>query len=51
MKTGDDWSVMDLGSANGTMLNAAPVTAEARSLKDGDVLNIGETTLLFRLPT
>ena len=51
MKKGDGWSVMDLGSANGTMLNAAPVTAEARSLKDGDVLNIGETTLLFRLPS
>jgi pSer/pThr/pTyr-binding forkhead associated (FHA) protein len=51
MKQGDGWSVMDLGSANGTMLNAVPVTAEARSLKDGDVLNIGETTLLFRLPS
>ncbi len=50
MKKGDGWNVMDLGSANGTMLNAARVTAEPRLLKDGDVLNIGETTLLFRLP-
>jgi len=45
------WSVMDLGSANGTAVNGVPVTGEARTLKDGDVLSIGETKLLFRLPT
>jgi pSer/pThr/pTyr-binding forkhead associated (FHA) protein len=49
-KRGDNWFVMDLGSANGTMLNGTPVTADSRQMKDGDVLVVGETTLLFRLP-
>jgi pSer/pThr/pTyr-binding forkhead associated (FHA) protein len=49
-KRDEVWTIMDLGSANGTTLNGAPVSAEARPLKDGDVLAIGETTLLFRLP-
>jgi ABC transport system ATP-binding/permease protein len=49
-KKGDTWTVMDLGSANGTTLNGTPVTAEPRTLKDGDVLAMGETTLLFRQP-
>lgn len=47
---GDAWTVMDMGSANGTTLNGTPVTADPRMLKDGDVLSVGETTLLFRLP-
>lgn len=49
-KRGETWIVMDLGSANGTVLNGTPVTAEPRVLNDGDVLAVGETTLLFRLP-
>ncbi len=49
-KKADGWIVMDLGSANGTTLNGAALTAEPRLLKDGDVLSIGETTLLFRMP-
>lgn len=48
-KKSDGWTVMDLGSANGTMLNGSAVTADPRVLKDGDVLLLGETTLLFRL--
>jgi pSer/pThr/pTyr-binding forkhead associated (FHA) protein len=50
MKRGDQWLVMDLGSANGTVLNNTSVNAEPRPLKDGDVLRVGETLLLFRMP-
>ncbi len=44
------WTIMDLGSANGTLLNGAPVSAEPRPLKDGDVVAVGETMLLLRQP-
>ncbi len=49
-KKPEGWVIMDLGSANGTMLNGAPVTADPRLLKDGDVVAVGETMLLFRVP-
>ncbi|MCC7205966.1 MAG: FHA domain-containing protein [Anaerolineae bacterium] len=45
----DGWRLSDLGSANGTLLNGNPVGTEAVALKDGDVIAVGETTLLFRL--
>ncbi|HVO41737.1 MAG TPA: FHA domain-containing protein [Aggregatilineales bacterium] len=48
--TPDGWVLVDLGSANGTLLNNTPVLADPRSLNDGDVIQVGETTLLFRLP-
>jgi pSer/pThr/pTyr-binding forkhead associated (FHA) protein len=38
----------DLGSANGTLLNGKPL-AEPAVLQEGDVIVIGETTLIFRL--
>ena len=49
-KKPDGWTIMDLGSANGTTLNGAAVTADPRVLKDGDVVAVGETMLLFRVP-
>ncbi len=49
-KSGDGWTIVDLGSANGTSVNTSPVAGQPRLLKDGDVLTIGETTLLFRMP-
>ncbi len=49
-KKPEGWMVMDLGSANGTRVNGADVTAEPRLLKDGDVVSVGETMLLFRMP-
>ncbi len=44
------WRLVDLGSANGTLVNGAPVEGESgHTLRDGDVLTIGETMLLFRM--
>lgn len=47
-KTPEGWAVMDLGSANGTLFNNEPLTGVPRRVKDGDVLIVGETTMLFR---
>lgn len=42
------WRIVDLGSANGTLLNDELVTDPAgQALRDGDVVCIGETELLF----
>jgi ABC transport system ATP-binding/permease protein len=49
-KKPEGWTIMDLGSANGTTLNGSPGGATPRVLKDGDVVHVGETMLLFRLP-
>ncbi len=44
------WTIVDLGSANGTMVNGIPVQPdEPQPLHDGAVLVIGETTILFRM--
>jgi pSer/pThr/pTyr-binding forkhead associated (FHA) protein len=43
-----DWVLTDLGSSNGTLINNKLV-AHPETLHDGNVLLIGETTLLFRL--
>ncbi len=48
IKNGTTWTVMDLGSANGTLHNNEVLSGTPRPLKDGDVLIIGETTVLFR---
>jgi pSer/pThr/pTyr-binding forkhead associated (FHA) protein len=39
------WSVKDLGSANGILCNGAP--AKIATLKNGDTVTLGETTLEF----
>ncbi len=49
IKKPEGWTIMDLGSANGTLLNNEAVGGDAMPLKDGDVLLIGETRLLFRV--
>lgn len=45
-KEGDRFEVIDLGSANGTFLNRKKV--QRHKLKDGDVIKVGETLLLFK---
>jgi pSer/pThr/pTyr-binding forkhead associated (FHA) protein len=44
---GDDATIVDLGSKNGTLLNGAPVSGEAL-LADGDVLHLGSVRVTFR---
>ncbi|XP_073278677.1 FHA domain-containing protein At4g14490-like [Primulina huaijiensis] len=42
------WTVMDLGSSNGTVLNDTQVQpSEPAVLSDGDVVKIGETTMIM----
>ncbi|MBV8431878.1 MAG: FHA domain-containing protein [Solirubrobacterales bacterium] len=46
----DSWVLVDDGaSSNGTFINEAQVTGRHR-LKEGDVVRLGATTLLFRSP-
>lgn len=49
-RMGDEWAVVDDGlSRNGTFVNGARVTGRRR-LSDRDVLRVGRTSLLFRVP-
>ncbi len=46
----DSWVLIDLGSANGTLLNNIPIQPnDAQPLRDGYVITLGETTILFRV--
>lgn len=44
---GDDWAIRDLGSSNGTWVNADRVDG-ARVLRDGDEVRVGKTRLVYR---
>jgi len=44
-RTGDTWTVVDLGSTNGTRVNGAGV--RERRLADGDTIAVGDATLRF----
>jgi hypothetical protein len=49
-RLGDDWVVVDEGlSRNGTFLNGERVQGR-RLLREGDILRVGRTPLLFRAP-
>jgi pSer/pThr/pTyr-binding forkhead associated (FHA) protein len=43
------WLLIDLGSANGTLLNGQPVTAPV-ALQHGDRIGVGETEMVFSIP-
>lgn len=45
---GQGHAVTDLGSTNGTLVNGAPI-AGMRLLADGDVVDVGGSTLLYRV--
>jgi pSer/pThr/pTyr-binding forkhead associated (FHA) protein len=47
---GDDLVVRDLGSVNGTWVNAEKIDAEAK-LKDGDVLQFDRIKFIVSSPT
>lgn len=42
------WVLYDMGSANGTLVNGTPVNEKGRPLRDGDILTLGATLVLFR---
>jgi ABC transport system ATP-binding/permease protein len=46
-RTEQGFALADMGSANGTLLNGEEIT-EPVLLRDGDVIVMGETTLIFR---
>lgn len=49
-RVGDDWAIVDDGlSRNGSWVNGSRITGRQR-LRDGDVLRVGQTTLVFRAP-
>jgi hypothetical protein len=43
--TGDAWTVVDLGSTNGTKVNGIVITE--RKLRDGDVISTGDSDIRF----
>jgi pSer/pThr/pTyr-binding forkhead associated (FHA) protein len=43
-----NWVIYDLGSANGTLVNNTPVMDKGRVLRDGDIITLGSTLVLFR---
>jgi len=46
---GDKAILVDKGSTNGTEINEKPVTAgQPHTLKDGDTIKVGATTLLYK---
>lgn len=50
IKEDNQWTLYDLGSANGTAVNSAPVTRDTpRKLNAGDTIAFGATMTLFRL--
>ncbi|MBI4468096.1 MAG: FHA domain-containing protein, partial [Acidobacteria bacterium] len=49
-RSSEEFFLEDLNSANGTLLNEAEAVSpkQARPLKDGDILRVGDTRLIFR---
>ncbi|NJL95059.1 MAG: FHA domain-containing protein [Anaerolineae bacterium] len=47
-KKPEGWVLIDLGSANGTLVNGKSVTGSV-PLSDGAVITCGQTNILFRL--
>lgn len=44
----NNWVIFDLGSANGTLVSNTPINEKGRPLKDGDIITLGATIVLFR---
>lgn len=43
--SGTGWTIVDLGSTNGTRVNGAPITE--RVLQDGDAITVGDASMRF----
>src|SRR5262249_50412884 len=50
LSTSGDYSIVDLGSRNGTYVNGEKLGGEPRTLKHGDTIKLGATVLTFRNP-
>jgi hypothetical protein len=48
-RVGDEWTVVDDGSRNGTFLNGDRVHSRRR-LTDGDLIRVGDTTMAYIVP-
>jgi pSer/pThr/pTyr-binding forkhead associated (FHA) protein len=48
-REGSQWTIVDLGSANGTRVNAVPVASKPHPINDGDTLELGFSMLVFRV--
>jgi len=46
----DGFTLHDLDSANGTWVNYTEEISNPRKLSDGDVIKVGKTTLIYRVP-
>jgi pSer/pThr/pTyr-binding forkhead associated (FHA) protein len=44
-----NWHIIDLESANGTLVNGKPVIQGGQQLRDGDIVAFGATLALFRV--
>ena len=49
VRQGDQITITDAASANGTYVNGAPVGTDARSLVPGDTVSMGDVDFTFRL--
>lgn len=50
MRQGDDWSVEDLGSTNGTFVNGTKVAPhQKKRVKSGDIIRCGQIELQFHI--
>lgn len=49
-RVADGWVLRDLGSANGTLHNGAPLRSDV-ALRDGDEIIVGDTRIVARLET
>jgi pSer/pThr/pTyr-binding forkhead associated (FHA) protein len=46
----DGYSIVDLGSRNGTFVNGERLASKARTLRHGEKIQLGQTVLTFRNP-
>ncbi len=47
-RTEETWVLYDMGSSNGTRVNNTLITDQGRALRDGDIITIGTTLILYR---
>lgn len=45
--SGESWSIVDLGSKNGTFVNGVAIGGQGQALEPGDVVRLGDTILVF----